>query len=90
MLPSFSFRCHHKDKAVTGLSDVILSLQHRPDMGHLARTPEGPGGYAGLRTGGLWINATLRFLGAGGGHLRPGPQRRLDSAISRFWSMRHA
>lgn len=49
---------------------------------HLARMPMGNVCFGALRTGGLWPNITLRALGAPGGHLRPGPGKRLDNATN--------
>lgn len=49
-------------------------------MGHVARMPVGIVCHGFVREGGLWHTHTLRALRAGGGHLRPGPQRILGNA----------
>lgn len=53
-------------------------------LGYLARQPESGACYAAIRAGGLRINGTLRAIGRGSGHARPGPHRRLGTRVSAF------
>lgn len=53
-------------------------------MGHMARLPEQSVGYVAIRAGGLWHTGTLRAMGRSSGHVRHGPQRRIDNRVSEY------
>lgn len=64
--------------------DMVVARTHWRLLGHVARQSESSVCHAAIRSGGLWLNRTLRAMGQGRGHGRPDPHRRLDNRVNAF------